>query len=105
MQAYDAAHFKISCFDGRRRKNGLKVWYLLKSNGGSYNQTSAEQFGLDSDTVVTEDFDGDGKSDVAVFRPADGNWYFSLSGTNTVKIVNYGVENDTPISTMNSLVQ
>jgi hypothetical protein len=62
-------------------------------------------FGSFGDKPQPAHYDNDGKADPAVFRPSEGNWYFSMSGTNTVKIVNYGLENDTPISSMNSLVQ
>jgi hypothetical protein len=40
-------------------------------------------FGLNTDRLVTGDFDGDLRSDIAVFRPADGTWYY-LRSTSTV---------------------
>nr|MDQ3373185.1 M36 family metallopeptidase [Acidobacteriota bacterium] len=39
------------------------------------------------------DFDGDGKTDVSVFRPAEGNWYLSESSAGLKKIF-WGAAND-----------
>src|SRR5437899_2344270 len=36
------------------------------------------------------DFDGDGKSDVSVYRESEGNWYILNSATNTVIGVHFG---------------
>ena len=33
------------------------------------------------------DFDGDGKTDLAVFRPDEGNWYILNSQDNSVKTI------------------
>lgn len=40
------------------------------------------------------DFDGDGKSDLSVFRPATGAWYNLLSGPNQTSAVNWGANGD-----------
>ncbi|HMK55573.1 MAG TPA: FG-GAP-like repeat-containing protein [Dissulfurispiraceae bacterium] len=47
---------------------------------------------------AANDFDRDGKSDIAVFRPSDGNWYIlnSLSGAATIK--RWGGGDDVPVS-------
>ena len=63
---------KVNDFDGdgradyavTRNENGLKVWYMLQSTDGF----KAFQFGLDTDEVSPGDYDGDGKTDIVVYR-------------------------------------
>jgi hypothetical protein len=40
------------------------------------------------------DFDGDGKTDLSVFRPSEGNWYLNRS-TDGFAVLNWGVSTDT----------
>lgn len=47
-------------------------------------QTSAKYF----------DFDGDGKSDISLFRPDNGVWYWINSVNNSVSVVQFGLSND-----------
>jgi hypothetical protein len=45
------------------------------------------------------DFDGDGKSDITIYRPSTGLWATLQSSTNytTYKLVSWGVSTDTPV--------
>ncbi len=45
----------------------------------------------------SSDFDGDGTSDFAVFRPSIGTWFILNSGTNTFRGVQFGANGDVPI--------
>ena len=40
------------------------------------------------------DFDGDGKTDLSVFRPSEGNWYLNRS-TAGFSVINWGLASDT----------
>jgi FG-GAP-like repeat len=80
----------------RGTQNNL-VWHILKSNHtAAYNQYSTTQFGLASDVAATEDFDGDGKTDVAVFRPSTGEWYILRSGSGYLQVTPFGASGDIP---------
>lgn len=43
---------------------------------------------------ATADFDGDGRSDLSVFRPSDGTWHVLQSGTNTYRVQPFGLSTD-----------
>jgi uncharacterized delta-60 repeat protein len=68
------------------------TWYIDRSTTGFFGF----QFGLNSDTVVPADYDGDGKTDVAVWRASDGNWYWFNSSNSTYSIVHFGASGDIP---------
>jgi hypothetical protein len=42
------------------------------------------------------DFDGDGKTDVSVFRPSSGDWYVTNSGNNQFVATHFGQNGDIP---------
>ena len=44
--------------------------------------------------AVVSDFDGDGKSDLAVFRGSDGNWYRRTSSNDTDLASGWGINSD-----------
>lgn len=55
-----------------------------------YGEPRATQF-------HSSDFDGDGTSDVAVFRPSLGAWFVLNSGSNTFNFVTFGQNGDIPV--------
>jgi hypothetical protein len=55
-------------------------------------------FATTGDVPVVGNWDGNGISDVGVFRPASGNWYMDTTKTGIVnKSFHFGTTGDTPI--------
>ena len=59
-------------WENRRRSlpSGERYWYLLYSSNGAY---VGRAWGNSADTPAPADYDGDGRTDIAVFRPGNGD--------------------------------
>ncbi len=75
---------------------GNGVWYVLNFVNGQ-QQAISYQFGSGAtDIPAPGDFDGDGKADFCVFRPADNTWFIVHSSTDTVHYAYLGGTGDLP---------
>ncbi|HEV8593205.1 MAG TPA: FG-GAP-like repeat-containing protein [Pyrinomonadaceae bacterium] len=43
------------------------------------------------------DFDGDGKADISIFRPLNGQWWYQQSADNVVRASTWGASTDKPV--------
>jgi hypothetical protein len=96
-------------YDGDGRTD-LAVWrpatgywkILLSSKGYAPGNALSIQWGSSAakDVLVPADFDGDGKSDLAVWRPGNGTWYVLRSSLNFASssrwTAQFGASTDTP---------
>jgi hypothetical protein len=71
------------------------LWFALSSSGGGPFQI---YFGATSDIPVPGDYNGDGKTDAVIFRPATGLWYGPQTGAAVIVIqMVLGQTGDVPI--------
>jgi hypothetical protein len=77
-----------------RNSGTTKTWFTIPNPTGA---PSGVQFGNATDTNVPEDYDGDGRTDIAVWRPGALAYFYILqSSTNTVRIEQFGQTGDDP---------
>jgi len=75
---------------------------LPSGSTGSYTST---QWGLGTDTPISGDYDGDGKIDIAVWRPETGTWYILPSDSpGAYTRTQWGVSTDLPISRLTGIL-
>lgn len=82
------------------RRNGSAAgqftWYILKS---SDNNMLAYNFGAtETDSPVQNDYDGDGKTDVTVWRETDGVFYVQRTGSAAISSASWGMISDIPLA-------
>lgn len=68
-------------------------WYIQNSSNGAL---TAYNFGLTNDQLAPADYDGDGRTDPAVFR--NGTWYILRSSDSGMSSQQFGLSSDFPAS-------
>jgi len=74
--------------------DGTVLYYVSNRPGGSGlgDMYSATRVAVNRSSPA--DFDGDGRTDISVFRPSDGTWYVMQSGSNTFRAQPFGTNGD-----------
>lgn len=78
--------------NGPNGPNGAEWWIQRSSNLSVF----AVQFGAAADRAAVGDYTGDGKADVAFWRPANGNWFVLRSEDLSFYSFPFGVNGDVP---------
>jgi subtilisin family serine protease len=73
---------------------GNAKWFVLN---GATNSNSQQLFGLSTDVPVPGDYNGDGVSEIAVFRGSEGAWYISQGSAQSFTRVPWGISGDVPV--------
>jgi hypothetical protein len=89
-------------FDGDH-KSDAALWTpslnrVTFAKSGSNNEIATYTFGRLTDKLVLADYDGDGITDRAIFRPETGQWFWLGSARNEYHITSWGEAGDTPIA-------
>ena len=86
--------------DGRRDRaayNGAGFWTISTNTG-----VLTVQWGKSGDIPLPADYDCDGVTEIAVWRPSDGNWFISLENRSWSagvgrKTIQWGSKGDVPV--------
>lgn len=84
--------------------NGTWSLYAVDDAGGDFGTMAGWKITFESDDYICSlspihkraDFDGDGRTDLSVFRPSEGNWYVNGS-TDGFKVTKWGNSTDSTV--------
>ena len=75
-------------------------WQMYKDDGTAFFGQMSTNVPILVGSAATKtlfDFDADGKTDVAIYRPLNGNWYSIDSSSGTLTVQQFGSPGDQPI--------
>jgi uncharacterized delta-60 repeat protein len=70
---------------------------IVGNSANSATDFGLERYNLSATPTATADYDGDGTTDTAVFRPSTRDWFILRSTDNTFAIFQFGLNGDVPI--------
>lgn len=78
---------------------GVSSWYAIGAANGGRNLEATFALGLAFTTPVPGDYDGDGTTEFAVYRPSDGLWFYRpSSGSSGIPVaLQFGGGTDVPV--------
>jgi hypothetical protein len=84
----------VSVYRDGNTPNAPSYWHIFKSSNNTYE---GYQLGMNGDKPVPADWNGDGKTDVAVWRPSTGIWYTSTNPSTNYGAFHWGQNGDVPL--------
>ena len=76
------------------------IHYGSDKDGDGQTDVDVHSWGLPGDVPLLLEVDGDGRNEIAVYRPSTGTWFIrmSSSGYNLVRIIQWGLPGDLPVT-------
>jgi hypothetical protein len=83
------------------------TWYINKmgdiikprnTEQQNFSRFEIIKWGMAGDKPLTGDFNADGRDEIAVFRPSEGNWYIYDNFEQSYRMVHWGASGDIPMA-------
>ncbi|MBS1795443.1 MAG: VCBS repeat-containing protein [Acidobacteria bacterium] len=86
--------------DGTSNGAPQKLWFIAYADSAGANYSNQIAWGKPGDYICQGDYDGDGTTDRAVWRPTDGTFYAMTSYSNNIQY-KWGKSGDVPAANWN----